>query len=260
MRPIFIDKRAEYRKTVALVLIGLLIILLEWVGLLAGLRSVGEKLWQPLLDKTGQLVWIATAPARSFSKTYKAARRVQELEQRYNEALSELSELEGLRVENQALKILLDNSSLDDQARVVTSPVSSFGTATLNAGRVEGLEEGMLVIGASTLLGRVTEVSQHQSRVSLLTQSQSGPILAQTQEGVQGIVVGDGKRVLLKELPIDAQITVGERVVTTGQAGVEPDIFIGQISDVQSDPTSPVQTAVIEQLVSFYETRVVEVR
>jgi cell shape-determining protein MreC len=103
-------------------------------------------------------------------------------------------------------------------------------------------------------------VAVNQSEIGLLSQESGPTILAKTESGVQGLIRGDGKRVLLTEIPVDVTLNVGERIVTQGQEGVAPNMFIGRISAVRNDPASAVQTALIEQLVSFYEASIVEVR
>jgi hypothetical protein len=49
-------------------------------------------------------------------------------------------------------------------------------------------------------------------------------------------------------------------VVTLGQPQIEQNLPIGQIVSVINDPVSSVQSAIIEQPVSFFATPVVEVR
>jgi cell shape-determining protein MreC len=64
----------------------------------------------------------------------------------------------------------------------------------------------------------------------------------------------------LTEIPVNVKLEVGERVVTQGQDGIAPNIFVGRIASLESKPEAAVQTAVIEQVVSFYEATIVEVR
>ena len=53
---------------------------------------------------------------------------------------------------------------------------------------------------------------------------------------------------------------VGERVLTLGQPGVPSNLYVGSIQNLLTKSADPVQSAVLEQYVSFYEASLVEVR
>ncbi len=233
--------------------------LMEYVGWFNPLRAAVEKQLQPLLAFEVEAVRLVQRPARAFSRSFERAEHQVELEKRYTLALSELSELQYLRKENEALRALLENTNRTLGERRVAAPVVSLSYPAVSAGEEEGIIEGSMVTYQDTLLGVVREVSPHQSRVSLLVSRDSVPVLATTDSGVQGLIRGDGKRTLLTEVPREAALTVGEKVVTLGQQGIRRQVFIGTISRIDTRASAPTQTAVVEQLVSFYEAPIVEV-
>lgn len=235
------------------------LVISEYVGLVTPIRGVGERLLQPVWSLGSTIYYGLSWPVHWSSSSSQAARRIQDLEFRYSEALAQLSELDRLKEENEALRALIENSPRSEGSRLVTAPILSYGTPYVGVGSQEGAQVGAVVLAAQTLVGMLDQVSEHQSQVRLLTHAQAQPLLAVTESGVEGVVRGTGSRVVLTEIPKDAQLQVGERVVTTGQKGIDGDIFIGRISSVTNEPAAPTQTAVVEQLVTFYETKVVEI-
>ena len=68
-----------------------------------------------------------------------------------------------------------------------------------------------------------------------------------------------GKKILLTEIPKNAVLSVGERVLTVGQELIQPRLLIGQIKEIIDQPSAPTKQAIIEQLVNFYEASILEV-
>lgn len=234
---------------------------IEYLGLLDVVRLAGRQVVTPAMKVNVRLVSWFGRPLRHLRRLNKAAHKVEDLEHRYAEASVLLSELEGLRAENQALRGLLENTDRKLDRVIVTAPILSFARPMLAVGAEDGVRPGAMVLSANTMLGLVIEVEPRQSRVRLLSQANSDPILARTESGAQGLVVGDGRQVLLTELPIDQEIQLNERVVTLGQEGVAKDVFIGRIIAFKSSPlSSATKIAILEQYVSFYEALVVEVK
>ena len=80
----------------------------------------------------------------------------------------------------------------------------------------------------------MSKVDANLAYISLLWQEETPLILVETQAGVQGILRGNGKHVLLTEVPTDQELIIGERVATTGQEGVEQGLYVGEIHSIQS--------------------------
>ncbi len=109
------------------------------------------------------------------------------------------------------------------------------------------------------LVGLIKETSNYQSTVNLLFQNSTTPILVETESGVEGLMIGNGKNILLTEIPKEANIEVGEKVMTLGQEQIKPQLFVGQIQQIIDRPSSPIKEAIISQETSFYEASIVEV-
>ncbi|HQM15597.1 MAG TPA: rod shape-determining protein MreC, partial [Candidatus Woesebacteria bacterium] len=119
---------------------------------------------------------------------------------------------------------------------------------------------GTAVLVEGVLVGTIAKQQLGTATVNLLWQKETLPILAETDSKVQGLVMGDGRRVLFTEVPVDQELTIGQQVVSVGQTGVEQGLFIGEIRAIVTGYSNAVKTAVLEQYVSFYQVGLVEVR
>lgn len=133
-----------------------------------------------------------------------------------------------LEAENAALRELLHYSS-DDKLTFTTAKVISdragplSRTVLLNAGAYLGMAEGQPVINGDGLVGRVIETGNHSSRVLLLSDINSRVPVVTTQSRERSIASGDNSDLLtLLYLADDTKITVGEKLVTSGDGDTVP--------------------------------------
>lgn len=236
----------------------LMLTLGEWLGVVQPLVAVGERVVVPRMVATNQWLAVVSRPLLLIKKSYHSARKVQELEQSYTQSLATISELEYLAQENQVLRQLLE---LKEKVgpMLITSPITSHGEPSLGLGAAAGVKTGQPVLSSQTLLGLIKTTTSHQAAVNLLFQNSIQPILVKTESGVEGLVIGDGKNILLTEIPREAEVVVGERVVTIGQEHIQPQLFVGQIQQVIDQPAAATKQAIINQEVSFYEVTMVEI-
>lgn len=147
-----------------------------------------------------------------------------------------------------ALKYQAQNKSLQDLLNVKADPAMSFVTTRvvsdpggsfvksvlLPVGMTDSISKGNAVMSGRGLIGRVTEVGERSSRVLLVTDLNSRiPVIIQNTR-THGILAGKNTDTLrLERLPIDSSLSVGQRVVTSGDGGqLPPDIPIGTITEV----------------------------
>lgn len=254
-----IQPKTRFRQTLWIVGLVVVIAFMEQVGWVRPVRQLNEAVIAPLQTMGRGTVSAATLPYRVGRDSFRTHRIIQDLQLRYQEASAELTELEALRAENEALRAILENTDRRTEHRVIAAPIISYGTPFINHGQADGIAVDSLVFVHQTLVGRIAAVTPHQAEIRLLSHPNSDPILAQTQTGVTGVLTGNGRAVLLTEIPSDAQVEVGQRVVTTGQRGIEPDLYVGRITQVRYEPSDPVKEAVVEPGINFYQARVVEV-
>ena len=129
-------------------------------------------------------------------------------------------------------------------ARVLARPPGEFEQQIIvSAGTADGVRLHAPVVTADGLLGSVTLVTSHESRITLLTDEQSAVAAVDLQTKALGIVRhGQGGGLILDRVSKDQTINDGDTIVTAGtQSGSLPDLYprgiqIGKVTSVgQSD-------------------------
>ena len=121
-------------------------------------------------------------------------------------------------------------------ARVVGDTANAFYNSMLvNAGTKDGVRKGQAVLSGESLVGRVTDLGQHQARFLLLTDLNSNiPVLVGVAR-TQAILAGDNsERPILDYRAPNSVVNPGDRVITSGHGGVfPPGLPIGVVASVQ---------------------------
>ena len=137
-------------------------------------------------------------------------------------------QLEAMQVENARLRAVLgirtDPPLPHIAAETIADSHGPFANTRLaNAGRDKGVTEGNPVVSEHGLIGRVVGVSDHVSRVLLLTDAESRtPVLLVRTNG-RAILSGDGGgSPKLDFVRTTQDLKEGDRVLTSGDGGVFP--------------------------------------
>ena len=93
---------------------------------------------------------------------------------------------------------------------------------------------------ASGIVGRVVQVGQHVSRLMLLTDYSSRVPVLVGNNGINGILTGDGSDTpKIISLPENQSVQKGDIVFSSGQVGVYPSgLGIGVVEDVSGGEVS----------------------
>lgn len=122
------------------------------------------------------------------------------------------------------LNALTDPLILPVTARVIGDSGGPFvRTLLLNAGTQDGVRAGQAAVGAVGLIGRIAEAGTKSSRVLLITDLNSRVPVMLENSRYKGIMVGDNSASpLLEFLPTNAQVSPGDRLITSGDGGIFP--------------------------------------
>jgi rod shape-determining protein MreC len=147
-----------------------------------------------------------------------------------------------------ARKLEAENRALRAMLNFVPGPAVSFVTArviadaggafahslVVNAGEREGVKKGSAVVTGDGLIGRIAGLGDRSSRILLLTDLNSRIPVVIEKTRIRAIMAGDNSgRPKLIYLPSGAAVTVGERVVTSGNGGAfPPGIPVGTVAAV----------------------------
>ena len=129
--------------------------------------------------------------------------------------------------DNARLRALLSvRDRLEDAvitARLVSSSASSGRRfALLNAGRWQGVRQGMPVRGAEGLIGRVTETGPAVARVLLLSDPESIVPVRRTRDGLPALAVGRGDGLVdIRSVNMtNVRLLPSDLFVTSGTGGI----------------------------------------
>jgi len=161
------------------------------------------------------------------------------LKKKINELKAVLVSYQEGYQEAQRLKKLLAITD-DDRYRFVTAKVIGREQAALsrtiliNKGSSDGLKNGMPVVAYPGLIGRLTDVSWHVSRVLLFIDENSNVDAIVQRNRTQGIISGAGSQgMMLKYISKTQDVQKGDVIVSSGMGGVFPKGWlIGQVMNV----------------------------
>jgi rod shape-determining protein MreC len=217
--------------TIAALIAALLLVLRvverEDSGPLGGVRSFADD----SMEWLAQLVAQPTKGARDVTDqalaSWQTAERIRELEAEVKQlqewrilALSlndRIKKLEGL--------LSIDASSLSYvvSAQVTLDPGGPFARAALiNAGSAQGVGRDFIAMNERGLVGRVTNVGERSARVLLLDDPQSRVPVVGERSRTRSMLGGGGALRATLEGYGDRPILDGERLFTTGEAGIYP--------------------------------------
>lgn len=148
----------------------------------------------------------------------------------------ELGELRETALEHARLSRLLQLDKRVETEAVVARVIGKdttnwFRSILINTGTNRGIQRHMAVVTNEGLVGRVVEVTALSSRVQLITDPESAVgVLIQRSRAI-GVAAGsqDGA-IRVEYLPLMADVTVGDRIITSGMGGIFPKgIPVGQV-------------------------------
>ena len=150
--------------------------------------------------------------------------------------------MERLAGENESLRTLLkfvpDSPVNFIAARMIADSGNAFvRSALINAGKNDGVRKGDPVVNGEGVVGRISQVGDHVSRVLLIMDWNSRiPVLVESSRE-KAILAGDNtNHPHLLYMPTTAVIAPGDRIVTSGHGGVfPPGLPVGTVRAVSED-------------------------
>ena len=181
----------------------------------------------------------------------------EELAAALKDAEAQISDARLIADENEWMRAYLGIKRLHTDftlcdANLIGREAGTYMTAfTLDRGSGAEITVGMPVITADGVCGRVTEVGRTYCRVSTILSYDASIGAYVERSGEVGIVCGDLARgkdgeCLLRYLPFDADIEVGDRILSSGLGSVYPrGLVIGEVTEVTGDAYDHTKVAVV---------------
>lgn len=155
-------------------------------------------------------------------------RRIRELEARVQELSRYEAAARSMSARLEAYEVMLaamgEPPARGATARIISETDGPFSETLLaNAGRAQGVEEDFVALNEGGLVGRVIQIGERSSRILLVTDFNSRvPVMGETS-GVRAIVFGDRDGLgTPADLPEADDFIAGERILTSGEAGLFP--------------------------------------
>lgn len=153
-----------------------------------------------------------------------------------------LFDLRELEQENVRLRGLLNFKQKSTlrlvSARVIArSPDSWSSSVIIDKGKFNGVRRGMAVINGQGLVGRVAESVDYSSKVILINDPSQGISSIVQRSRQEGLVSGSlGSNLIMRYLPEDAQITIGDIIVSSELSQVYPKgLLIGKVVNIAKE-------------------------
>ncbi|HJU27305.1 MAG TPA: rod shape-determining protein MreC, partial [Rhodanobacteraceae bacterium] len=160
-------------------------------------------------------------------------------------AQARLNRMNAVSQQNARLKQLLDTRrmlGMDVQlARLIDVDLGAArNRVVIDAGDKEGVHVGQVVIDAHGVMGQIVEVLPHSAVALLVTDANHSIPVVDERSGLRGIARGGGApdRLVVSDIPLSADVKVGDRLATSGLGGRFPAGFpVGTITAVGPDPS-----------------------
>ncbi|MGN6729802.1 MAG: rod shape-determining protein MreC [Rhodanobacteraceae bacterium] len=160
-------------------------------------------------------------------------------------AQARLNRMNAVAEQNTRLKQLLDTRrmlGMDVQlARLIDVDLGpARNRVMIDAGAKEGVHTGQVVIDAHGVMGQIVEVLPHTSVALLITDGNHSIPVVDERSGLRGVAHGTGApdRLVVSDIPLSADVKVGDRISTSGLGGRFPAGFpVGTIMKVGPDPS-----------------------
>jgi rod shape-determining protein MreC len=173
-------------------------------------------------------------------RAQKDNQKLQEDVFRLNQVNSLLQSLLGVHnSESEMRKILIELERSILPARIIGIDASNvWKSLVINKGSLDGVKKDMVVLDKQgQLVGRVVDpVTFKQSRIQMITDTESGVHVKPEGKNVHGIIrgIGNGQCGLEYVHATDTWIVEGDRLITTGFDGIYmPGVLVGHVISVE---------------------------
>jgi rod shape-determining protein MreC len=159
----------------------------------------------------------------------------------------QLQQLQVLQLENQQLRNLLNlrqQVNYPMQASEIAYVEQDFfkRKIILDKGLTSNVQSGQIVMDDIGIVGQITHVYPLASEVTLITHKDHAVPVQVLRSGLRAVVFGAGNisELTLRYMPMNADIVVGDELVTSGIDGTYPaGIRVAKVTKVERDPAYP---------------------
>lgn len=206
-----------------------------------------EKTSSLATDMVSPVVDLLVVPARTIAGIYDYFGEIKEvykdnqsLREENKKLLNLYDKMKVLEVENKLLSNLLNFVTPPEAdyitARIIAEEGDAFSHSVIAfTGNSDKVKKGQVVLSDRGVVGRVDKVGNMYSKILLITDINSRIPVMVEKNRVRGILAGNNTAVpQMVFIPLDAELDVGDRIITSGVAGVFPSgLPVGTVSSIE---------------------------
>ena len=208
-----------------------------------------EKTSSVVTDVLSPVIDVFVVPARAVAGVYDYFKELKQIradnkklrdENRY--LMGILDRAKALEIENNLLANMLNYTPPPEAKYVTARVIAEEGDAFSHSliaytGHINKVKKGQVALSDKGVVGRIDKVGEMYSKIILITDINSKIPVMVERTRVRGILSGDNtpypKMIFI---PLEAELSVGDRIVTSGVAGVFPaGLPIGRISSIEKN-------------------------
>ncbi len=220
-----------------------------------------EKTSSVATDVVSPMIDVLVIPAKGVTKLYDYFRDLQQIHKdnlalrEENRRLGHLYErARALEIENKLLANLLNFVTPPQlefvTARVIAEEGDAFSHSIIAYTGDKKVRKGQVALSDKGVVGRVDKVGNVYAKIILITDINSKIPVMVEKSRVRGILSGDNTLTpKMVFIPLDAQLNVGDRIVTSGVAGVFPaGLPVGKVISIAKNEIKVKPYSSLEQL------------
>jgi rod shape-determining protein MreC len=190
-----------------------------------------------------------------------------QLKHEINLLISDNSQLEAYKTENEKLRSLLNFKAGKDfdlvLANVIGKDTDKANTLIINRGTKDGVKEGLAaVVDNGIIVGKVIEAKDHLAMVLLLTDKLSQlAVSSQNVNKTSGLAEGEyGLSLKVSLIPQDLGIKEGDLFITSGaETNIPRGLIIGKVNRIISKENELFKSATISLLNDYNELTILSI-
>lgn len=221
---------------------------------LESLRSGLSVLLYPVQYLAGLPLLLSESASKAITSRGELESERDQLHDENLQLRARLQKFEALEAENMRLRGLLDSSfKVGDRvliAELIAVEQDPFRQQVLiSKGETSGLFEGQPVLDANAVVGQVTHINPFSASVLLITDAAHALPVQVNRNGLRTIALGTGliNRLELPHLPNNADIKVGDLLITSGLGGGFPPGYpVAEVIEVRREPGQPFASVIAQ--------------
>lgn len=253
--------KPSFRKTRILIIVIGILIFITLNFFQSELRNFFYSISSPIQKS----LWFAGGKASYFFETITEIKNLkkenEELKLKNQELLAENARLKELKKENEILREALGIGLQEDFELILVNVIAKNpfeDSIIIDSGLKEGvLKDFPVLTQQKVLLGKVSEVYESFSEVSLISNKEMSFSAKIQEEETKGIIIGKGDQRLSFELALkEAEIKKDDILVTDVLGGVFPEgLLVGKVLEVKKLDIEPFQRA---EVVPLFELKKID--